>query len=405
MASSGGLDTDVVVIGAGPYGLSISAHLSARGVRHEVFGETMGLWSGHMPVGMYLKSEGFASNLSDPRGEHTLERFCAEREREYEYGRVAAPIPVDTFERYGRWFQERLVPDVREQRVEQVRRGTGGFELRLGTGETLRARSVVVASGMSGVAYVPPALSDLPPELLTHTYDCREPARYSGQDVAVIGAGQSALETAALLHEQGVQVRMIVRAAQLQWNSYPVTTKRSLRERWRRPVSGLGDTKGLWVYSNYPLAFHRAPRGQKLKRAYTALGPAGAWWLRPRIEGQFEVVLERSVVETRAQGDGVRLTLAGPDGTRQEVSASHVLAGTGYRPDVNRLEFIDSEVRREIATFSETGGTPALDSHFQSSVNGLHFVGYLAGLSFGPVMRFVYGADFAARRVARRLAG
>jgi hypothetical protein len=97
----------------------------------------------------------------------------------------------------------------------------------------------------------------------------------------------------------------------------------------------------------------------------------------------------------------VRLKLAGPDGAQQEVSVSRVLAGTGYRPDVNLLEFIDPEMHREIATFPQTAGAPVLDSHFQSSVDGLHFVGYLAGLSVGPVMRFVYGADFAARRVAR----
>jgi cation diffusion facilitator CzcD-associated flavoprotein CzcO len=406
VASSGGLDTDVVVIGAGPYGLSVSAHLSARGVRHEIFGETMELWSRHMPAGMYLKSEGFASNLSDPHGEHTLERYCAEHEREYEYRRVAAPIPVDTFERYGRWFQERLVPRVRNQRVERVRKGaTGtGFELQLSTGETLRAKRVVVASGMSGVAYVPSLLNNLPPELLVHAYDCREPARYSGEEVAVLGAGQSALEAAALLHEQGAHVCMIVRASQLRWNSQPVTTERSLRERLRQPISGLGDTQGLWVYANYPLAFYKAPRSQKLKRAYTVLGPAGAWWLRTRIENQFEIMLERSVVEAQSQGDGVRLKLAGPDGAQQEVSVSRVLAGTGYQPDLNLLEFVDPELRREIATFPQTAGAPVLDSHFQSSsVDGLHFVGYLAGLSFGPVMRFVYGADFAARRVARAM--
>ena len=436
MASSAGLDTEAVVIGAGPYGLSVAAHLRAGGISHEIFGEPMQLWSKHMPAGMYLKSEGFASNISDPGGRCTLERFCREHEHDYQYARVAAPIPLDTFVRYGLWFQDQAVPGLRREEVVSVGRIPGGFQLRLRSGETLRAASVIVASGMSSVAYVPPALSGLPAGLMTHAYDCSEPARYAGEQVAVVGAGQSALEAAALLHEHGAHVRTIVRAPRLAWNSKPVTAKRSPRERWQRPVSGLGDTRGLWVYSNRPLAFHRAPDRQKLKRAYKVLGPAGAWWLRPRIENQFPVMLGHQILAAEvkaetgakagvagatgagadghsesgpgtggeAQAAGVRLTLAGPQGDEQEVSVAKVLAGTGYRPDVGRLQFIDPHVSHTIATCSQMPGTPLLDSSFQSSVPGLYFVGYLAGFSFGPVMRFVYGADFAARRLAKKLA-
>jgi FAD-dependent urate hydroxylase len=404
VASPAGLDTEAVVIGAGPYGLSVAAHLRAAGISHEVFGEPMQLWSKHMPAGMYLKSEGFASNISDPDGRYTLERFCGEHEHDYRYARVAAPIPLDAFVRYGLWFQEEAVPGLRREEVVSVGRIPVGFQIRLGSGETLRAASVVVASGMSSVAYVPPALAGLPPDLLTHTYDCSQPSLYAGEQVAVVGAGQSALEAAALLHEHGAHVRAIVRAPRLAWNSKPVTTKRSPRERWQRPVSGLGDTRGLWVYSNRPLAFHRAPDRQKLKRAYKVLGPAGAWWLRPRIEGQFPIALGHQIVAAEAEAGGVRLRLAGPNGDEQDVSVAKVIAGTGYRPDVGRLRFIDPHISHTIATCSQLPGTPLLDSSFQSSVPGLHFAGYLAGFGFGPVMRFVYGADFAARRLAKKLA-
>ncbi len=436
MASSAGLDTEAVVIGAGPYGLSVAAHLRATGVSHEVFGEPMQLWSKHMPAGMYLKSEGFASNISDPNGRYTLERYCNEHEHDYRYARVAAPIPLDTFVRYGLWFQDQAVPGLRREAVVSVGRIPAGFQIRLGSGDTLRAASVVVASGMSSVAYVPPALSGLPPDLLTHTYDCSQPSLYAGQQVAVLGAGQSALEAAALLHEHGAHVHAIVRAGRLAWNSKPVTTKRSLRERWRHPVSGLGDTRGLWVYANHPLAFHRAPDRQKLKRAYKVLGPAGAWWLRSRIEDQFPIMLGHQIVAAEvgagvgagvrvgaagqpgveaatgadaqagsgAGAGGVRLRLAGADGDEQEMSVAKVIAGTGYRPDVGRLRFIDPHISHTIATCPQLPGTPLLDSSFQSSVPGLYFAGYLAGFSFGPVMRFVYGADFAARRLAKKLA-
>ena len=189
------------------------------------------MWGRQMPVGMYLKSEGFASNLSDPSGEYTLERFCAEDESGYEYARIAAPIPLDTFERYGRWFQQRLVPSVRENRVNSVKRTGAVFEVRLDTGDTLRGKSVVMATGMTGYVHLPRPLQDLPSKAVVHTYDQRDPGRSRGTDVAVIGAGQSALESAALMHEQGAKVWVIARASKLAWNSRPGGPDRPLRAR------------------------------------------------------------------------------------------------------------------------------------------------------------------------------
>jgi predicted ATP-grasp superfamily ATP-dependent carboligase/thioredoxin reductase len=389
-----GFDAEAVVVGAGPYGLSVSAQLAGRGVRHEVFGEAMELWSRHMPVGMYLKSEGFASNLSDPGREHTLARFCSEEG--IEYGDIAVPIAIDTFERYGRWFQERAVPRLRGERVERASKVPGGFDVQLSGGESLRCKHLVVASGMTSCAYVPPPLRELRSPELVHSYEHRDPAQMRGLDVAVIGLGQSALEAAALMHEHGANVTVLARAGRVQWNSKPAP--QSLRERWRSPRSGLGDARGLWAYANLPLGFHRATLHQKRKRAYKALGPAGAWWLKDRIVGKFELLLERSLLEAGNGDDRVRLALEGPDGA-EERYFEQVLAGTGYTPDVTRLGFL-APLHEAIATFPDSPSTPMLDSRFQSSVEGLYLVGYLAALSFGPVMRFVYGAEFAANRVA-----
>lgn len=351
-----------------------------------------------MPRGMCLKSEGFASNLSDPGAECTLKRFCAEQE--LEYGDIGVPVSLDTFERYGRCFQERFVPGLRRQTVERVRPGKGGFELELSTGETLRARRVIVATGVQGYAQLPPELRGLPSEAVTHSYDQRDPALWKGRTVAVVGAGQSALDAAVLLHEQGADVVVLARAQRIVWNPDPTLGPRPLRARVRYPRSGLGDGLRVYLYAAHPLVMHTTPARHRLRVAYTALGPAGAWWLRPRFEGHVRSLPGRTVQAARMEGEDVCLGLRGPAG-EEELVVSRVLAGTGYRVDLNRLSFLDPILRTRIATATDT---PVLDRSFQSSVPGLHFVGYAAAGSFGPVMRFVYGAEFTARRLARELA-
>jgi Pyridine nucleotide-disulphide oxidoreductase len=391
-------DTDVAVIGAGPYGLSISAHLTGRGISHEIFGTPMDTWRNHMPAGMYLKSEGFASNLSDPAGEHTLERFC--RESGIEYERVALPIGLDTFSRYGQWFQQRVVPGLDPRLVERLSSAPGGFTLETRDGDSLSARRVVVATGVQGHAYVPPALRGLPKQALLHTYDQNDPADSPEAGAVVLGAGQSALEAAALIGESGRSVRLMARAPAISWLSKPGGRERPLRQKLRYPASGLGEGRSQWAYANFPLVFHSMREPWRLEKAFSVLGPAGAWWLRPRFESRVDVHLNRRLVDGNADNGEVRLRLEGPDGP-EEVTTGQIIAGTGYRPDLNGVGCLDAELSTKIAT---VGGAPVLTRSFESNVPGLHFVGFLAAPSFGPLMRFVFGARFAALRVVGRLA-
>jgi len=391
------LDTDVAVIGAGPYGLSIAAHLSGRGVEHQIFGTLMDTWRNHMPHGMYLKSEGFATNLSEPGGGHTLEQFCAESG--VEYGRTGVPISSDTFTRYGHWFQERLVPDLDARHVVALRSSTDGFELELDDGNGLQAGQVVVATGLQGHAYVPRVLTTLPNHSVVHTYDHVDPSEFPESGVAVVGAGQSALEAAALLRERGATVHVVARAPQLAWLSKPGGRDRPLIEKWRYPESGLGEGRAQWAYANHPLTFHAGPRSWRLEKAFSVLGPAGAWWLRPRIDSCVDVRLGRRLIEARTVDGLVRLRLESDSGS-EELEAGQVVAGTGYRLNLDSIPFLDGGLR---AGFDAVGGGPALDRSFESSVPGLYFAGFPAAPSFGPLMRFVFGADFTARRITRRI--
>ena len=358
----------------------------------------MDLWSDHMPAGMCLKSEGFASNISSPDGRHTLFHYCAQAG--VHYADIGVPVRLDSFVDYGRWFQRELVPGLRRNRVTLVRRARRGFALFLDDRQTVRARRVVIATGLQGYRRVPEVLAHLPSHRLVHCYDVTDPVHGWPETVAVLGAGQSALETATLLAEGGVDVRLIARADTIYWPTQPRGNFRKLTSRLRDPLSGLGEGWRLRSYAEHPLAFHALPESQRLARAYTELGPAGSWWLRPRFDGRVPTLLGRRVAEAVAEPDGVRLALDGPTG-REEIVVGRIVAGTGYAPDLARLEFVDADLRAEITL---AGGAPALDRGFQSSAPGLYFAGYSAAASFGPVMRFVFGTGFAAPRLARELA-
>ncbi|MGH3845803.1 MAG: NAD(P)-binding domain-containing protein, partial [Pseudonocardiaceae bacterium] len=261
---------DVAIVGAGPYGLSLGAHLSAAGVPVRQFGLPMQLWREAMPAGMFLKSQGFASNLSDPEGRHTLRAFCASTGRDYaDYG---LPVPLETFVAYGNWFQRAEVPHLEEVMVSNVTQVGGQYELSLSDGSVARARRVVVATGVQHFPYVPGTLAALPTQMCTHPSAHDDLSVFAGREVTVVGAGQSALESAALLHEAGALVTVVARTPELAWNGNPLATQRSIRQRLREPEATLGSGWSTWFYSTQPQLYRRLPAARRVRTARTALG-------------------------------------------------------------------------------------------------------------------------------------
>jgi lysine/ornithine N-monooxygenase len=388
---------DVAIVGAGPYGLSLAAHLRAAGVAHRIFGEPMRLWRSHMPIGMFLKSAGLASNLSTPDAGYTLAEFCRNTGRPY--APLGRPISLDTFLAYGDWFQRSQVPHLEEALVSRVSADNGGYAVSFVDGSCLWARRVVVAVGVQHFAYVPELLGSLPPELCSHASEHVDLTRFAGRDVVVLGGGQSALESAALLHESGATVRVLVRGGRLRWNPPPLAP-RPMWQQLREPEAPLGSGWGNWFYSTHPGLFRQLPASKRVHWARTALGPAGAAWLRRRIEDVVPVHLGHTLVDAEPVDGGVGLTARTADSRRVELRTEHLIAGTGYRAQLSRLAFLDHRLQTRIRT---VGGTPAVGRTFASSAEGLYFIGPAVAATFGPLMRFVHGADFAARRLARHL--
>src|SRR5579863_4873253 len=395
--SSGMLNT--TIIGAGPYGLSVAAHLRHSGVSFRIFGRPMDSWVAHMPKGMMLKSDGFASNIYDPESAFTLEKFCAERG--IDYAHAGLPVRLETFAAYGLAFKERMVPELEDKLVASVRRVRDGFELQLADGETFQARTVVLAVGITHFDYVPESLAHLPAEFLTHSARHHEVEPFRGRDVVVIGGGSSAMDLAGLLHESGAQVQLVSRRQELKFHSQPTGKPRSLWQQIRHPQSGLGPGMRSRFFANSPLAFHYLPERVRVEAVRRTLGPSGGWFIRDKVIGKVPLHLGCTPQGAQVQNGRVHLSVRAADGSERKMAAEHVIAATGYRVNLDRLQFLSSEIRSRLKTVQ---GSPMLSSSFESSVPGIYFVGVAAANSFGPVMRFAFGAGFSARRVTQTIA-
>jgi hypothetical protein len=393
--------SDVAIVGAGPYGLSIAAHLRGTGLDVRIFGDRMASWRHHMPVGMYLKSTPDASSLSAPTPGSSIFDYCKLIGSRALTDEDA--IPTQLFIDYGMWFADQHVPDVEDERVVAVERAGRDFDVTLGSGEVARVHTVVVATGVIPYAYTPPELLAIAPDgpspsgLVSHTSQHPDLSVFDGRSVAIVGAGQSALESAALMAEAGAKVQVLARGPQVLWGDVPDGHFDTPVYRFLKPPSALGYGWSARSMSGAPQMVRYLPAKARLALVKNVLGPSGAWWLRSRVEGHVDIRVDVAVRSAVAlPGGGVRLATATRTNGADSIEVDHVLAATGYRVGLDSLGFLSDDVR---ASCRKVAGAPLLGSSFESSVPGLYFSGISAAPTFGPLMRFVHGADFAARRI------
>jgi cation diffusion facilitator CzcD-associated flavoprotein CzcO len=395
-AQTTGCDVDVAVIGAGPYGLAAAAHLhAADGLEIGVFGEPMSFWDKQMPRGMILRSPYVASNIADPERALTLDDYSEQTRRE-----LPKPVTLEQFVGYGRWFRDQALPQPQLDRrnVSRLERTNGHFRLELSGGERLSAHRVVVAAGIMPFAFVPAPFRGLPTELVSHSSEQRDLGLFRGQRVVVLGGGQSALESAALLHEAGAQVDVLVRADRIYFlrrargilhHLGPITTTLFA-------PAEVGPA-GISRVVSAPDWYRRLPRALQDRWARRSLRPAGAAWLQPRLEG-VPITLSTEVVRADERDGGVDLLLA--DGSRRHTD--HVLLATGYQVEISKYSFLPQSMLERI---DRVGGYPRLRRGFESSLDRLYFLGAPSAWSYGPLMRFVAGTEFAAPTLTRAVLG
>src|SRR5450631_1316309 len=232
--------TDVTVIGAGPYGLSLAAHLQARGVKYRIFGEAMRFWR-DMPHGVNLKSLAFATNITVPKRGYSFPQWCREHGLE-----DFEPCTMQSFAAYGCEMQKRFVPELEQVLVTNVAMINREFGVTLASGERFCSRKVVVCTGLSGLAHVPGVLQHLGPDRMRHTFDISDYSEFRNKTVAVIGAGASAIEAGALVHEAGGSSQVFVRGREAVFHGRTPRI-RPLWQRIKDPITVLGASRRSWV--------------------------------------------------------------------------------------------------------------------------------------------------------------
>jgi hypothetical protein len=383
---SNSADCHVTIIGAGPYGLSSARHLQAAGIETRVFGEPMAFWEKQMPVGMYLRSHPAASDIADPKRELTLDAYCRQDSRP-----VPKPVPLERFVDYGHWYQRQAVPDLEKRHVCNVDVGPRGFRVVLADGEEFTSRRVIVATGISAFATRPREFDGICSCLASHSSEHNDLRKFKGQRVVVIGAGQSALESAALLKEAGIEVEVIARQKVLRWvGLHPRLHHLGAISKVLYSNRDVGPA-GISRLVAMPHLFRVLPRHLQDRMAYRSIRPAGAGWLQLRLS-EVPITLGHRVVAAVERGSQLRLKL--DDGTERLVD--HALCATGFSVDVSRYQFLSQSILRQLETVD---GYPVLRRGLECSISGLHFVGKLAAWSFGPLLGFVSGTEFAANEL------
>jgi cation diffusion facilitator CzcD-associated flavoprotein CzcO len=383
---------DVAVVGAGPFGLSVAACLPRRKVR--VFGEPMKTWATTMPSDMLLRSAWSETSLAAPGGAGSILDWAAG-----EAISTMGPIPLQTFLAYAEWFRARYVPDLDPSDIETVRREKRTFVLTTRSGDTLTARRVVLAVGVTPFPYAPPQLASLDDARVRFSIDIQGFEQFRGRRVVVVGGGQAGLESAGLAARAGAEVELVCRSP-IRWfaDREPDRPRSPLRQRLYRlayPAVGYGPPP-LNRLVLHPDLFARLPATAKQRLSARLLRPGGSPWLRSLVDGRVRITESRTIRDVVPGADALRITI--DDGSQR--LADDVLVATGYRFDLGRLTFLDPAIAAAVAT---NRGWPTLDRYFRSSDRDLFFVGYPAEGRFGPISRFVLGTGFTANRVAEAL--
>ncbi|WP_029192529.1 NAD(P)-binding domain-containing protein [Paenibacillus harenae] len=361
---------DVIIIGAGPYGISLASYAVQQGLSYKLIGHPMDFWKTQMPQNMFIRTPYELVQFPHPRNKFSIQQFAKETGTP-----LSDPLPRPVFVDYALWYAQRTGVAFTAELVIHVNKNAEHFVVETDQGSSFEAQNVVVAAGVRHFKYIPGLFRNLSSSLASHTLGYTDFNLFKGKRVAVIGSGQSAWEAAALLHQAGASAELIYR-----------------RE---RPVYGGGKYQEI-VLRSIGNIFFSLPHfiKKKLLHIGTATVPI-ARFLRQYVEGkvnQHSGVTIEGVSEANGKAQ-LRLSNGRKD------YFDHVIVASGYNINLDKLPFIGNNLKQSISREEGHDVFPKLHASFESSVPGLYFAGPLSAHSHGPTFRFILGLKKTAETI------
>jgi cation diffusion facilitator CzcD-associated flavoprotein CzcO len=373
----------LLIIGAGPFGLSLAAQVAHDQIDHLVLGTPMGFWESNMPEGMYLRSE--CDWHLDPLDEDTIEAYLMSQQLTPS---DVLPLSLPFYLGYARWFQARKQIAPLDCRVQRLDKRDGQFVASLDDEQQISAQNVVLALGFEYFRHVPDDLLEiLPHGRYSHTCDTVDLASFRGKRVLIVGGRQSAFEWAALLLEQGARaVHLSHRHASPAYAIADWT--------WVNPlVSAMVDNPG-W-FRGLPVAEQDGVIQRMWGEGRLKVEP----WLEERLASDAVTISPRTRLSSCTELPSGELYIQLDDG--QSFTVDHIILATGYKVRLERIPLL--EQGNLLPQIETRNGFPALDTHFQTSVPGLSITSMAASQDFGPFFGFTGAVRTSARLIAAGL--
>jgi cation diffusion facilitator CzcD-associated flavoprotein CzcO len=378
-------ETNLLIIGAGPFGLAISAQASHLGIEHLILGKPMEFWRNNMPKGMYLRSA--CDWHLDPLDIHTIETFL---QSEGKTARDVEPLSLEFYQSYAEWFQKQKQITPLPVYIRQLDHSTANnyFVVSTTDDNPIHARNVVIAPGFKHFAHIPAELkARLPAGRFSHTCDFVDFTTARNNRYLIIGGRQSAFEWAALLVEAGASAVHLshrhdspaFKASDWSWVS-PLVESLVENPNWFRRLSQEEKdacNEKLWAEG-------------RLK-----VEP----WLEARLRSDRVRIWPRTEVVNCVEQESGELLVELTNG--EKLSVDRIILATGYRMNIAQLPFLSSDsILNRLAT---SNGFPVLDDHFQTSIQGLFITSMPATQDFGPFFGFTIAVRASAKLICRRL--
>lgn len=376
---------DLIIIGAGPFGLSAASFANFHQIDYLVIGKPMAFWKENIPENMYLRS-GTDWHL-DPYSNYTIETFLKSRNKSIE---DVKPLPLTIFLDYAEWFQEQQNINVLDKLIVKLDylEGEKKYLITLKDAKEIKAKNVLIAIGFKFFKKLPVYLTKkLPAGSFTHTCDVVKFEKFKDKSVLIIGGRQSAYEWAALIVEAGAKTVHISHRhetpefAESNWSWIdPIMDQMVDNPEWYRTLNEKEQEeieRKFWIEDS-----------QKLEP-----------WLLTRIDREnIKIWPFSNVVKCDEVNSGL-YKVHMDNGRSLEVD--HIILATGYKVDINKVPFFSSGNILPKLNINE--GFPDLDGYLQTNLPGLYMTSMIATKSFGRFFAYIASCRTSSQIVGNHI--